>query len=284
MKKSIYLIVAVLLLTSMACSFTVNLPDVKTGPDVTYDITEKLPDGNPPTSVELNVGAAELKIYGGAKNLVDGTVITNVPDWEPEMLYSDDHLTISQKEKNISGIPSRNLNNKWDIAFNNNVPLDITINAGAYQGRLDLGGMNVTHLNISDGASDTRVEFTKPNAGSMESFEYNSGASNVELSGLANANLEKLDFTAGAGNYVLDFSGDLQKDMQVTMEVGVSAVKIVIPKGTQSEITVEGEMKDVNTTGTWTAASNTYSTAGDGPIITINVNMNLGSIELVQEK
>lgn len=284
MKKSIILIVLALLLTSMACSFTINLPDIKTGPEVTYQITEDLPSGNPPTSVELNVGAAELKISGGADKLVEGTVISNVPDWEPSVDYSDDHLIISQQEKNISGIPSNNLKNEWDLAFNSRIPLDMTINAGAYQGQLDLGGLNLTGLKISDGASDTKVDFSEPNSGSMSTFEYNSGASNVELTGMANANFDTLDFTAGAGNYELEFSGDLQKEMNVTMEVGVSAVKIIIPEGTRAEVTVHGELKDVNTTGTWTVSSNTYTTDGDGPVITITVNMNLGSIDLVQEK
>ena len=117
----------------------------------------------------------------------------------------------------------------------------------------------------------------------MESFDYNTGASTVELTGLANANFDQLNFTAGAGTYTLDFGGQLQKDANVQIDAGVSAFKIIIPDGIRAEIEVEGEMKDVNTRGTWTVESNTYSTKGSGNVIKIHINMNLGSLELVQE-
>jgi hypothetical protein len=43
MKKTwILIVIALILLTTVACSFTVNLPTVETGPDQTYTIHERL--------------------------------------------------------------------------------------------------------------------------------------------------------------------------------------------------------------------------------------------------
>jgi hypothetical protein len=169
------------------------------------------------------------------------------------------------------------------LKLNSEIPLDLTLYAGAYQGDMDLGGMNITHLKVNDGASDTKIKFSKPNSGSMDLLEYNSGASNVSLSGLGNANFKEMTFTAGAGNYTMDFSGELQQDANVRIDAGVSAIKVIIPQGTHAVVSVDGELKDVNTRGTWTVESDTYSTNGSGKELRIHINMNLGSLDLVQQ-
>ena len=45
----------------------------------------------------------------------------------------------------------------------------------------------------------------------MSILRYETGASTVKLNGLANANFGTLIFSGGAGDYTLDFSGDLQR-------------------------------------------------------------------------
>jgi len=53
----------------------------------------------------------------------------------------------------------------------------------------------------------------------METLRYVTGASNLKLSNLANANFASMIFEAG-GNYSLDFSGELRQDAVVTIEAG----------------------------------------------------------------
>ena len=87
-------------------------------------------------------------------------------------------------------------------------PMELEINAGAYQGQYEFGGLALTGLTIKDGASDVDLSFSEPNRTEMSVFRYETGASNVELTGLANANFSTLIFNGGAGDYTLDFSGD----------------------------------------------------------------------------
>ncbi len=283
MNKKLIIVMIALAASSLACSFSFNVPKMKTGPEKTEEIKVALPDNTDEIQVDISVGAAELKISGGAKDLVNGTIKYNVPAWKPSVELDDNHLVIKQEETEFNGLPGKQLNNEWDLQFTDERPLRMDINAGAYQGNLDLGGMNITRLKVNDGASDTNIDFSEPNTGIMESLDYNSGASTVKLTGLANANLEEMNFTAGAGTYTLDFSGDLQRDANVRIEAGVSTIKVIIPDGTRAEIEVDGEMKDVNTHGTWTVESNTYSTKGSGNVIKIYINMNLGSLDLTQD-
>jgi len=283
MKKELLIVLTVLVITSLACSFTVNLPSIETGPDKTFEVNEDLPaDGNS-AQVRLEVGAASLSIKPNADALVEGSIVYNVTGWEPMVSRSDDSLVIKQETKGIQGIPSSSIKNDWDLRFNNDVPMDLTINAGAYQGKIELGGLSLTSLNVDDGASDSTVKFSEPNQVRMDVLDYNTGASNITLQGLANANFKQMSFSGGAGNYTLDFSGELQNDSQVEVEAGVSSIKIVIPDGMNAEVHVNGEMKGVNTRGTWTVDGSNYSTEGSGPTLIIDVNMNLGSLDLIQE-
>ena len=66
------------------------------------------------------------------------------------------------------------------------------------------------------------MKFPKLNRVEMDSLYYQTGASNVHLSDLANANFASMVFRSGAGNYTLDFSGELQRDAEVKIESGIS--------------------------------------------------------------
>lgn len=283
MKKQLFLAIGILTLSSLACSFTVNLPNVDTIPETTAVIDESVPSGIEDVVLRLDIGAAEVEIGSGAKDLVNGTVTYNVAGWEPKVNWDGDELTIKQETQGIKGLPSTKITNQWDLQLGGSVPTSLIINAGAYSGKIELGGLPLNSLSIEDGASTNTVQFSSPNAIPMESFTYNTGASTITLKNLANANFAEMNFSGGAGSYELDFSGELQRDAEVDIEAGVSTIRIVVPEGTSAEIKVNGEMKNVNTTGTWTVNGSRYSTEGSGPMLEINVNMNLGSLELVRE-
>lgn len=283
MKKQLFLAIGILTLSSLACSFTVNLPNVDTIPETTAAIDESVSSGIEDVVLRLDIGAAEVEIGSGAKDLVNGTVTYNVAGWEPKVNWDGDELTIKQETQGIKGLPSTKITNQWDLQLGGSVPTSLIINAGAYSGKMELGGLPLNSLSIEDGASTNTVQFSSPNAIPMESFTYNTGASTITLNNLANANFAEMNFSGGAGSYELDFSGELQRDAEVDIEAGVSTIRIVVPEGTSAEIKVNGEMKNVNTTGTWTVNGSRYSTEGSGPMLEINVNMNLGSLELVRE-
>ena len=48
-----------------------------------------------------------------------------------------------------------------------------------------------------------------------------------------------LTFNSGAGDYILDISGELQRDATVTIETGLSNIILVIPDDTHAIVTVE---------------------------------------------
>ena len=172
--------------------------------------------------------------------------------------------------------------NDWSLKLGS-APLTLTVDAGAYQGTLNLGGLALTYLSIQDGASKAKVVFDKPNPQIMSSLVYDTGASDVELDQLANANAQSIAFKSGAGNYVLDFSGKLQRDVTVSVTSGVSSVRLVVPVGVPLKVNVSGGLNSVTTDSGFSKAGDTYTQTGSGPTITINVDMGVGSLKIVNQ-
>jgi hypothetical protein len=129
--------------------------------------------------------------------------------------------------------------------------MNLSIDSGAYDGTLELGGLSLTRLEIKDGAANVEVSFSEPNPVEMSTFTYNTGASDVKITGLANANFSLLDFSAGAGDYTLDFSGELQRDASIKIESGLSNLIIIVPEGVNAVVTVESGLSNVNAGSGW---------------------------------
>jgi hypothetical protein len=279
-----YKILSALLITalvSLACGFTVDLPKVVTpGPEVTDDITVAVP-GSDGTRLSISFGAGTLKLSpGNGENLVEGTVTYNIPDFKPEIMQEDGNVSIKQGNYELKGIPSfEGIKNEWDLALGK-VPMALTIEAGAYDAEFEFGGLSLTSLTVKDGAADVELSFSSPNETEMSVLRYETGASNVKLSGLANANFNTFIFKSGAGDYTLDFSGELQRDATVTISSGLSNIILVIPEGVNASVTMESGLTNVSAGSGWTQNGNLYTQEGDGPRLTFLIEMGAGNITL----
>jgi len=287
--KPILIVVLVLALVSMACGIQVDLPDInipveqiEVGPTQTETISIPAPAGDS-VALMIGFGAGELRLSPGESNLlVEGTASYNVQDFKPVVTVEGSRVELKTGELEIKGIPKltgANIKNEWDLLLGS-MPMDLTIEAGAYRGEFELGTLALNSLVVGDGASDVELVFSAPNRVPMTQLRYNTGASNVTLSGLANANFSTMNFRSGAGNYRLDFSGALQRDATVTVESGISQVVIVVPAGTAARVKVSSSLTSIEARGVWEQSGEEYVLEGSGPTLTIFVTMGAGSLEL----
>lgn len=272
------LIVMVLL----ACSVSVNVPTLSAGETLTFTVNEPLSSGVDLYKVGIEMGAGRLTLAGGSSNLIEGEVSYNIRTWEPKVSRSTDAFTIKQTNTDQLGIPSGTIKNQWNLRLGS-VPMELSIATGASESDFDLSGLPITNLTISDGASKSTVRFDTGNPEIMGLFSYTTGASTVELIGLGNSNAQEIKFEGGVGSYTLDFSGFLGHDMNVTINTGVSDVKLIIPSDAYVRVNNNGALSDIDVSGTWTVNNNTYTVGEQGPLITINVEMAVGSLHLIQK-
>jgi len=283
MSKNILFAILVLALAASACGINVNLPEAKTpGPEVTDEISVAQPDAKT-VRLQLDFGAGELTLAPGAKNeLVTGTATYNIPDFKPEVTVDEGNVLIKQGDYQVNGFPSfEGLKNEWDFKLGAQ-PMDLEINAGAYQGELDLGGLALTSLAVNDGAADVTVDFSALNTEKMSLLTYKTGASNVTLKNLANANFVSLVFESGAGNYTLDFGGELQRDGSVSVRSGMSNLTLAIPEGLAATVKVNGGLSNVQFPAGWSQNGDLYTQEGEGPALTIVIEMGAGNVQITE--
>jgi hypothetical protein len=281
--------ILVIALATIACGFSVNLParptpEAERTDQITVAAPEPAPsgvEGSGETRLTLAFGAGELTLSPGAQNLVNGTTTYNVPELKPEIVTQGNAVEIKQGD--LKGIlyPDQ-VKNEWDLKLGS-TPMDLTINAGAYKGEYELGGLSLTGLTIKDGASTLELSFSQSNRTEMAVLRYETGASNAKLRGLANANFGTMIFNGGAGDYTLDFSGTLKRNATITVSAGLSNLILVIPESVRANVTVESGVSNVNAGPGWSQNGNLYSQnsqSSTGPRLTFLVKTGAGNLTL----
>lgn len=276
-------VVLVLALATIACGFNVSLPinTITPGPLVTDQIEVPSPGGDS-VSLSLAFGAGTLKVHPGATGLVTGTAQYNIPDFKPAVTVNGSAVRIEQGNWKLTSIPNLSgIKNEWDLSLGSQ-PLALSIEAGAYHAEYQLGGLALTNLTVKDGASDVKMTFASPNPADLSLLSYGTGASNVNLTGLGNANFASLSFKSGAGNYTLDFTGALKRDGSVIIETGISNMTLVIPTGIPVQLTVTGGLSNVSYDSGWSKSGNVYTQNGSGPKLTILATIGAGNLTLTR--
>ncbi len=283
MKKQVLFSILMLTLAGFACSLqNIQMNTIETRQ---VDIVEPLPNNLEETEIHFRMTGGKFSITPGLDNLVTGTIRYNVEQWEPEFTRSSNLYKVSQVNPfRISGIPSGDVVNSWELALTTQIPLGLSIEGGASENNFDFTGMQLTNLRIVQGASDSTIRFDAPNPVIMETFVFNTGASSAELLGLGNANFSTMSVSCGAGDYTLDFRGQLTEDRLVNIKAGVSNISIVIPVGMKAVINNQGTVSNINSRGTWLVTDDTYTTMAEGPTLTINLDMAVGNVNLVHEE
>jgi hypothetical protein len=155
--KSYFAAALAMLLGVCACTINGNAP---TGQLQTDAKEVKLGDAKS-VRVEIKMGAGELKVVGGAKDLLDGQFTYNVAVWKPQVEYavhgSEGLLTI-QQPGHVGSMG--NARYEWDLRLNEKVPMSMSVELGAGRAELTLGKLSLNKLDLRMGAGETIVDLT----------------------------------------------------------------------------------------------------------------------------
>lgn len=135
--------------------------DLRVGELQTESRSVKLGDAKT-VRAEIQMGAGEMKLAGGARELLEAEFSYNVGRWKPEVEYSVSGerglLTIRQPER--SGGPMGPRHYQWNLHFNNKVPLELIVNLGAGKAELTLGSLALRNLDLNMGVGEAVVDLT----------------------------------------------------------------------------------------------------------------------------
>ncbi len=115
------------------------------------------------------------------------------------------------------------------VELSNRTPLDLRLEMGAVEARMDLGGLRLQEMSLETGASDTQIQFSQPNLIEAGHCTFKAGAASLKVEKLGNSNCRNLSVSGGVGSLTLDFSGDWEHDATGDIKVGLGSIEIRVP-------------------------------------------------------
>ncbi len=113
--------------------------------------------GSERVRVELEIGAGELRVEGGAKELMEADFVYNVASWKPQIHFEKSGfrstLHVKQGGRTASFGKTKN---EWRLRLNDTIPIDFSLHCGAGENRLNLGQLDLRGVEVHIGAG--RVE------------------------------------------------------------------------------------------------------------------------------
>jgi hypothetical protein len=237
--------------------------------------------------LQISLGACRFGASAGQGDTwVVGTCHDPTGNRAPNTSMDGGTAKIVEYEPSVKGIAASvsGAVPRYDLKFGKKRTFALTIETGASEFDIDLGGVPVNRLMVRQGAGRFELDFSAPNPEIMELLEISSGAAGIELENLANANFSEMRLSGGAAGYDLDFGGTLSRDAEAKIEAGLSGVEIEIPASTAARVVAETTLGSLDVGDGFTKREGAFwtraVTAGNEPLLTIRAGVRLGALQL----
>lgn len=233
--------------------------------------------------LHLRVGACKIAIRPGGSQWVTGTYIDPTTSLPCRVTQDGDSVRITQ-EPRLGGITGWSRGTpSFDLSFGTAQPYSLTLETGASDAEIDLGGVPLTRLDLKLGAGRHVIRFLEPNPQPLDLFTVNAGAGALELRNLANANFAEMTLDGGAATFICDFGGTLRRDGMVRLSAGMTTVDLQVPATTPARISADVTLGRI-TADDFTLRSGDYVTPAGleprSPYLTIKAGVALGMLHL----
>ena len=158
-------------------------------------------------------------------------------------------LGVSSSSIHLSRNMGRESGGEMRVGLSRAIPMQLSVDRGATQARMDLGGLALQELRIETGASDTKVDFSEPNTTSMKMLSVQVGAAGIELQNLGNANASNVKVNGGVGSVRLDFGGRWTQDMVVDAELALGKLYLRVPRDVGVRLEVQRVLASLDHNG-----------------------------------
>ena len=151
--------------------------------------------------------------------------------YEPVAEYADRSLEIGVESIRGPGLRGRREAGELELELARGVPMDLDLEFGAVHAELDLGGLALTGLELSTGASESTIDVSEPNRARLETARFEVGAADFTMTRLGNLNADRIELDAGVGSLVLGLDGAWERDARLHIEMGLGALELRVPEG-----------------------------------------------------
>ncbi len=234
--------------------------------------------------VVIRFGAGRLVLGSTADDVLYRMRLRYDEDFfEPVAEYRRNRLDLGLTGTRRSTPWRRQDQQEMELYLARSVPMNLELEFGAVRADLDLGGMLLKKLDLSTGASESRVEISEPNSMRMANAGFKVGAADFRVGDLGNLNAERITVDAGLGRVVLDFGGKWQGDTTVSVQMGLGSLELRFPRGLGVQVVPSTFLASMDSEGLVKRGSSYYSMDWEEAEhrVTVDVDAAFGSINVI---
>jgi len=200
--------------------------------------------------VQVQYGAGEFSVRSMDAGLLYRMSLEYDEDrYEPVAEYEDHTLQVGI-ESIRNGFGRRNRDGgRLDLELARGVPMDLDLEFGAVRAEVDLGGLALTGLELSTGASESAIDVSEPSTASMEVARFEVGAAEFEARRLGNLNAARIEVDAGVGSITLWLDGEWRQDARVGIDMGLGSLELRVPEGLGLELRKDSFLTSLDSEG-----------------------------------
>lgn len=189
--------------------------------------------GEDDLQVQVKYGAGTFKVRPAERGLLYRMQLRYDEDtFEPDVGYERNRLRLGVESLHKSiHIGKKRSGGEMDLQLARDVPMDLNLQFGAVRADIDLGGVTLSRLELSTGASESVVDVSEPNAVDMREASLEVGAADFTARHLGNLNARHISVSAGVGEVTLWFNGEWQQDASVSIDMGLGSLELRFPEG-----------------------------------------------------
>jgi len=203
--------------------------------------------------------------------------------YEPVANFSDGRLELGVES--IRNVRLRGDRESGELALElaRGVPMRLDLDFGAVRADLDLGGLHLTSLDVSTGASQSTLDISEPNRGEIGTARFEVGAAEFAARHLGNLNAERIEFDAGVGSITLSLDGEWQRDARLSIDMGLGSLELRVPEGLGVQLRKDSFLTSLDSEGLVKRGESYQSLdwAEADRKVTIDLDAAFGSVKVV---
>ena len=226
----------------------------------------------------LKIGAADGDVLYRMNLRYDEDIFEPVSDFSGDRL----HLGVESIGRGFN-IGRNKKSGELDLQLARGIPMDMDLEFGAVRADIDFGGLALTDLDLSTGASQSTIDISEPNSVGMSTARFEIGAAEFEARHLGNLNAERIEVDAGVGQVTLWLNGRWQRDASVSIDMGLGALELRVPEGLGLRLRKEGFLVSLDSEGLVKRGDWYYSLDYEDADrkVTVDLDAAFGSVKVV---
>jgi len=198
-------------------------------------------DGAESVVVNVDMGVGQLMIGGGAKELAEAEFRYNVAEWRPEISYEVVNgrgiLHITQPDAEGGKSAPNKAENRWLIALSDDVEMELQVDSGVGEVKLDLGGLALTDLEVDHGVGEILIDLSGHRVSDMNAtIDGGIGSIKVIVPSSVGVRLDgdtgigsfkAAGFAKSGGAFVNDAYNRADTTIRLSIDAGIGEVKVL---------------------------------------------------------